>query len=347
MRILFLTKGDKTMGSSRQRVWLLAEKLAAKFGVEYEVLSRPRRFSDAGKFLRKAGRADVIVVHKSLFPWDIVFLVLAAKIFWRVRLIYDLDDAEWIHSPLKTKLFLRFADAVFAGSHAILQFASKLNEGSVLVPTVLDHEIYKKHEVSRAPKETFTIGWVGYGKAHFLDGHFKPVRAALEEMRKKGFLCRLVIVGSQGYEPLKKYFSGVAPAAEAGGEVLFVDYPDWTNPESVPAAIEYYDFDIGLMPNSDTPFNRAKCGFKAIEYLACGVPVIASDVGEAKYIVQEGETGFLAKTESEWAEEILFLAKNPELRRHMGRAGMKLVAEKYSYEVILSAVFRHLATRSI
>ena len=327
MRILFLTKGDKITGSSRQRVWLLAEKLAAKFGFEYEVLAHPKRFSDAGKFLRKAGRANVIVAHKSLFPWDIVLLVLAAKIFLRKKLIYDLDDAEWIHSPFKTRLFLRYADAVCAGSHAILAFALKHNEKSILVPTVLDHEIYKKHEVSHTAKEIFTVGWVGYGRAHFLDGHFKPVKAALEKVRESGLSYRFVIVGSQGYEPLKKYF--------ASEEAVFVDYPDWANPESVPAAIEYYDFDVGLMPNSDTPFNRAKCGFKAIEYLACGVPVIASDVGEAKYIVQEGETGFLAKTENEWAEEILFLAGNPELCRKMGKAGMKLVVEKYSYEAIL------------
>ena len=170
-----------------------------------------------------------------------------------------------------------------------------------------------------------------------MDGHYKPVKAALEKVRESGLSYRFIIVGSQGHDPLKKYF--------ADEEAICVDYLDWANPESVPAAIEYYDFDIGLMPNSDTPFNRAKCGFKAIEYFACGVPVVASDVGEAKYIVQEGETGFLAKTESEWAEEILFLAKNPELRRRMGKAGLQLVAKKYSYEAILPEVFRQLGRR--
>ncbi len=335
MRVLFLTKGDKNTGSSRQRVWLLAEKLAAEFGVEYEVLSRPKRFSDAGKFLRKAIRVDVVAVHKSLFPWDVVLLVLAAKVLWRKKLVYDLDDAEWIHSPLKTKLFIRFADIVFAGSHAILDFALKWNEKSILVPTVLDHEIYAKHKVSHHAKETLTIGWVGYGKAHFLDGLFEPIRAALKEVWKHGIKFRFVVIGARNYLPLKEYFSGEA------FETIFIDSLDWSNPKSVPSTIKEYEFDIGLMPNSDTPFNRAKCAFKAIEYLACGVPVVASDVGEAKYVVENGKSGFLlpfGSLASKWAERIITLAGDTALRAEMGRRGMEKVRREYSYNAILRKV---------
>jgi hypothetical protein len=91
--------------------------------------------------------------------------------------------------------------------------------------------------------------------------------------------------------------------------------------------------DIGVMPLTDTPWARGKCGYKLIQYMACGLPVIASPVGVNKDIVEHGVNGFLAETDKEWCSAIETLLSDSELRRRMGAAGRKKVEESYSLQV--------------
>jgi glycosyltransferase involved in cell wall biosynthesis len=79
-------------------------------------------------------------------------------------------------------------------------------------------------------------------------------------------------------------------------------------------------FDIGVMPLEDTEYNRAKEGFKLKQYMAVGIPVVASPVGKNLELVQDGVNGFFARGEQEWAEKLALLARDPELRRRMGEA---------------------------
>ena len=92
-------------------------------------------------------------------------------------------------------------------------------------------------------------------------------------------------------------------------------------------------FDIGIMPLTDTPWARGKCGYKLIQYMACGLPVIASPVGVNSDIVEHGVNGFLADTEEEWAQAISTLLSDRELRHRMGAAGRKKVEAEYSLQV--------------
>ena len=94
-----------------------------------------------------------------------------------------------------------------------------------------------------------------------------------------------------------------------------------------------HKLDIGVMPLVDTPFERGKCGYKLIQYMACGLPVIASPVGINKKIVRHGENGFLAGNEHEWIEAITMLQNNPLLRKEMGSKGRKMVEENYALQV--------------
>ena len=80
----------------------------------------------------------------------------------------------------------------------------------------------------------------------------------------------------------------------------------------------------------DTEWTRGKCGFKALLYMACGVPPVCSPVGMTTDIVQDGENGLLATTTEEWIEKLSLLVENPTLRRQMGEAGRTTVEEKFS-----------------
>jgi len=88
--------------------------------------------------------------------------------------------------------------------------------------------------------------------------------------------------------------------------------------------------DIGLAPSSDGPWERGKCGVKAIQYMAIGIPVLAADVGVLPTIVRHGETGFIYRNNAEFMQFARQLVEQPELRQRMGRAGRERVALCYS-----------------
>lgn len=348
--ILFFTKGDKTVGSSRQRVWFVAEKLKGQYGIDFEVLHsmsyssfslRAEHFKKCNFLRRKIQDAKykILFVHKSLFPWDVVLLILMGKFLFGKRLVYDLDDAEWEHSFLKTWLFVKSAHTVFCGSHVILDWVKKYTPNALYIPTVVDADLYKSFSVKHAQRDILTIGWVGVGRAHFLDGHFAMIKPALDTLAQKGFRFRFVIIGSQYHQPLKDYFRGCM------FETIFIDELLWADPASVPRAIQQYQFDIGVMPISDTPFNRAKCAFKAIEYMACGVPAVASPIGETNMLIKDGKTGFFAHTMKEWVFVLGKLAGSIELRKSMGIQAQQNIQRAYSYHAIISLM--HAALRDM
>jgi glycosyltransferase involved in cell wall biosynthesis len=101
-------------------------------------------------------------------------------------------------------------------------------------------------------------------------------------------------------------------------------------------------FDVGIMPIRDQPFERGKCGFKLIQYGACGLPVVASDVGVNREIVEQGETGFLATQPADWREALLRLAADTALRARLGTANRVRIEARYDRRVAREAWTRIL-----
>ena len=92
-------------------------------------------------------------------------------------------------------------------------------------------------------------------------------------------------------------------------------------------------FDVGVMPLEDSPWERGKCGYKLIQYMACGLPVVASPVGVNSSIVSDGENGILAKSSGEWLKALELLLSEPDLRRTLGQAGRRKVEEEFCIQV--------------
>ena len=115
-------------------------------------------------------------------------------------------------------------------------------------------------------------------------------------------------------------------------------YLDGVNVQNIQWALDteiqsLQSFDIGIMPLEDNKYNRGKCGLKALQYMAVGLPVVCSPVGINKDIIEDGANGFLAVTKDEWMKKIAELIENPALREKMGNHGRKLVEKKYSYQI--------------
>jgi glycosyltransferase involved in cell wall biosynthesis len=120
---------------------------------------------------------------------------------------------------------------------------------------------------------------------------------------------------------------GSGPINLPGVPVELIDWREDTEIEDIRR------FDVGIMPLPDEPWARGKCGFKLIQYMACGLPVVASPVGVNSEIVQDNVSGFLATSTSEWVDALNVLLDSVETRRKMGAAGRQRVQEKYCLTV--------------
>ena len=108
--------------------------------------------------------------------------------------------------------------------------------------------------------------------------------------------------------------------------------------------------DIGLMPLPDDNWSKGKCGLKALQYMALGVPSICSPVGVNSTMITDGKNGYLAAGPAEWIEKIKLLMHSPELRQKLGRAGRETVEQEYSATVVaprVLEVFRSAAATSV
>jgi glycosyltransferase involved in cell wall biosynthesis len=160
------------------------------------------------------------------------------------------------------------------------------------------------------------LGWLGTeGNLPFLE----LVRPALVELRERGRSFELEVI------------SGATPHWPE----LSVKHVPWSLEGAAPALAE---LDIGLAPLPDTLWTRGKCGFKVIEYMASGLPVVASPVGAAREIVVHGETGFLAGDVGAWVDHLDSLLIDAALRRRLGGAGRRRVQERYCTDVAVSAL---------
>ncbi len=126
---------------------------------------------------------------------------------------------------------------------------------------------------------------------------------------------------------------------------IVTEQPPWALDDEVRL---FNTCDVGIYPLADDEWSRGKCGFKAIEFMACGVPVVAAAVGVNREIVEDGVNGFLAATDDEWVEKLARLIADRELRRRFGEAGRRTIEARYALHVhapTLAATLRDVVER--
>jgi glycosyltransferase involved in cell wall biosynthesis len=209
----------------------------------------------------------------------------------------------------KIDAVMRRADLVIVGNKYLGDRARQAGARRVeLLPTVVD--VFKYSVAPSVSVEPITIGWIGSPSTARHLHHISPV---LREM-VESCGARIVAVGAN-----IEQLSG-----------LPVQVKSWSEHGEV---ADIQQFDIGIMPLPDEPFERGKCGYKLIQYMACGKPVVASPVGVNNVIVREGVEGFLPKTISQWGAALRNLCDDPSLRKRLGAAGRKRVEAEYSLQV--------------
>lgn len=280
--------------------------------------------------LRQQAKFDLEMLHCELFP---LLPGALESALLRPPYVYDFDDAFYLKyrtgrfamlRPLLGSKFDRVmqgAAQITAGSSLLATYASRHNPNTRVLPTVVDTERYRPR-VHHAGGRVFTVGWIGSpSTAGYLSQLIEPLSVLGAESA-----VRFVVVG------------GRCPAIP---NVEVVELP-WSEALEVD---QLCGFDVGVMPLPDDEWARGKCAFKLIQYMACGVPVIASPVGANKDVVTE-ESGFLASDASEWVLALRHLRDKPSARRSLGAAGRQQVEERYSLAAalpVLAGVLRQTA----
>ncbi|MCX6731733.1 MAG: glycosyltransferase [Candidatus Parcubacteria bacterium] len=336
MTIHFFTKGDKNAGSSRQRAFLMAEELN-KRGIKAIVHQPPLILASItswlGKFrlllqylkiFKDIKKDDIIYLQRAIYNKYFFILIIFYKLIFRRKMIFDFDDAIYMHSFSKTKTLSKMADAVVVGSHALAEWAKKYNKNVYIIPTCVKFENYEKFSQNYFnDNRKIVIGWIGGAIDQY--ENLKLLVPALERLTKNGIFIKFILIGALKYQKVYDLFQNIR-----GIETEFIDALDWNDPTAVPAHIQ--KFDVGVMPLLDNEWNRGKCAFKAIEYMACGVATVCSAVGECKFLIKDGLNGFLAKNVDELFVRIRQLALDKELRIKLGKEGQKTIYEEYSYK---------------
>jgi glycosyltransferase involved in cell wall biosynthesis len=251
------------------------------------------------------------------------------------KTVIDLDDAPSRTNNSVTlknvEYMLRNVSVVTVGSRALFDYATGYSDNVYLIPSCVRLKYYRSLENRENAKDFICLGWIGNGK-HYKEDLISILREPLAEVAKKSPI-RLKLIGVCGEKDLYAAFSGIP-----GLHLDFIDQIDWSDPGAVSGALQ--DVDIVLYPLLQNEFNKYKCGFKALEYMAMGVPVVSSDVAENREIVIEGENGFFAYGSDEWRDALGQLVADASLRRRFGVNGRKLVEERYSVRVAAGLFLR-------
>ncbi|WP_448697807.1 glycosyltransferase [Mucilaginibacter sp. AW1-3] len=278
-----------------------------------------------GSYLRRyqllstAGNYDVVYVHLWGTPFGLPIYE------WLLRrcskkLIYDIDDliyqgssspvnklVKYIKSSSKVDFLMKRADHVLVSTDKLLDYTSQFTSNVSLVPATID---VKKYNLTKngAPDKV-VIGWSGSHTTskylHLLDDVLKKLSARPD--------VRIMVMGDKTFAINN----------------LDIELVNWTAENEIQ---NLNQFDIGLHPVPDEEWVYGKSGGKLVQYMATGIPIVASAIGPNFKAIEDGYNGFLVSSDDEWLNKLLLLITDHSLRKQMGANAKTFAVERYSVE---------------
>ncbi|AHM59924.1 glycosyltransferase [Flammeovirgaceae bacterium 311] len=285
-----------------------------------KALGIARGFWNRLLLLPSLAKYEWVFIHREAAPLGPpLFEWLITKVF-RKKVIYDFDDAIWLPNTSeqnklaaglkwhhKVASICRWSTRVSCGNAYLANWARQYNSQVVLNPTTIDtvhlHNRLKEHR-----EGPVTLGWTG---THSTGKYLKPLQPLLNRLAQKYPLVNFLVISNQAPEL----------------EVPRLEFRKWRKETE---AEDLLRMDIGLMPLTADQWSEGKCGFKALQYMALGIPAVISPVGVNNIIIQHGENGFLADTPDEWEAYLSQLIEQVQLRSGMGLLARNTVEEAFS-----------------
>lgn len=280
-------------------------------------------------FLRRLGHLpealayDWVFIHREAAPiGPPVFEWLLTKVLRR-NVVYDFDDAIWLaltsrHNQLaamvkwhgKVASICRWSYRVSCGNDFLCDYARQYNPRVTLNPTTIDTVHLHNRTKNQQPAGPVVIGWTGtHSNMVYLDS-LLPVLRQLED---------------EGHPFIFRVISNQNPDLD----LRSFDYVPWRKATEIEDLIT---FNVGVMPLEEQVSSLAlgKCGFKSLQYMALGIPALASPVGVNTKIITDGQDGFLCQTPEQWYRALRLLLTDADLRTRLGARAQQTVRQRYS-----------------
>jgi glycosyltransferase involved in cell wall biosynthesis len=329
MRVVFFVQGQR-VPAARFRGFAIAEALA-KNGVTCDLRApTPSVYGDLPGFplprpllvplvvlvrlaqLRGLGRQDIVFFQRPMIELPAIFLErLAAR---GRKSVFDFDDAIHLNWRGRDKLrrIVKMVDHVVAGNRFLAEVANAADK-TTIIPTTVDTDRWVEMPTRDVRSRDVVVGWTGLScNYHHLEIACAPIARALRETG-----ARFVVISDRP-----------PPAALRD---LRAEFVPWRARREVD---DLARLDIGVMPLPDGPYERGKCAFKLIQYMALGRPGLASPVGANNEVVTDGHDAFLPRHAAEWTEYLVRLIESPDLREQIGRRARARVQAAYSIAAV-------------
>ncbi|MBI28654.1 MAG: hypothetical protein CMI95_02015 [Pelagibacteraceae bacterium] len=258
----------------------------------------------------------IAIIHIELFPFLPTIGERILK-FRKIPFIIDIDDAVYHRYEKKEKSILNvqllnkfknlvsLSTALFAGNNYHIDFFKRKNKNLHYFPTVIDTNYYNKNKTNEKYKD-FTIVWVGSPSTAF---YLLEILPALRRLKKENGV-NILLIGT--------------------GELNLsnLDYKkvEWSENTEINYISKSH---VGIMPLNNTKWSLGKCGFKILQYMGCGIPVVASPVGVNSEIIQDKKNGLIARNQEDWYNKIVYLKNNPRVAKNIGFKGFKSVSKDF------------------
>jgi glycosyltransferase involved in cell wall biosynthesis len=268
---------------------------------------------------------DVLASHRADVTWlqrEFVSTLSTLERWTRAPRVFDVDDALWLlpRGGFAARIASQ-CDRVIAGNTFLAEYFARTGRPIEIIPTAVDTTHYAP--VERVREEQIVIGWSGSssGLAYLLD--VEDALAAVCRLRPE---VRVLVMADR------------APtwSALASSQAEFVA---WSPEREIPTLQR---MDIGLMPLRDGPWERGKCSFKMLQYMACGAVPVVSPVGMNVDVLARGPVGLAASGTAAWTDALVSLVDDAQARRAMANTARAVVEEHYSVSALTPRVAKAL-----
>ncbi len=339
LKILFFSIGDLGISSSRARVYEylpyfrergvhvviipLVQYERGEGKTENKWVRYGRQIKQVLSMIQKSPLFEVVVIQRVVLPSFLHSLLRRRS----RKMVYDLDDAVYLmlnerrQASFKKRLFSY--DGVIASNDFLREELSPHAKKTISLPTCVNTSyLVPNFERTNSQNNKVKIGWIG---TPHTEKYMPMLTSVFAKLKESHLPFELNLVSS--------------------GKVLFQDIP--VNAKRWCRATELADLqemDIGIMPLPEGKWEQMKSGYKILQYMAVGIPVVASGVGVNPILVKHGENGFIANTDWEWIRYLSMLLNDSNRRKQVGENGRRFVEKNFDHGVHFERLYQFLSS---
>jgi glycosyltransferase involved in cell wall biosynthesis len=261
---------------------------------------------------------DGIYIFLHVTPFGSTFFERLFRIFGK-KVIYDIDDlvflcraskfnswTAFLRKPDKYFYLMKSSDHIITCTPYLDELVKKHNSKTTDISSTINTDLYIPIE-NYSNDRKLVIGWSG---SHSNLSYIRIIEPVLRDLQKQ-FEFKFLVIGAKSFKM----------------ENIDVEAIPWRESTEVN---DLRRIDIGIYPLPDEQWVYGKSGLKALQYMALGIPTVATAIGANFRIIEDQVSGFLVNSDEEWRIRLEELLRSPELRKQIGLKARERVEKYYS-----------------